>query len=188
VRAGGDSFGECPEGDVAGHSVAAFPGVPAAAGVDVDGGAVAVEADFEEPVGWGRPVSGAAPLLGLASLFVGDPPPGAVEVGLLDAFEEAQHVEPGRLFAHAFDSTAGPATCHPGAVPDEQRFHLTLAAAGRPVMHGWWPLESTARSKFTRWVGSGVADARVMLVDEATGETLAEWPERSRPGVVGGGR
>ena len=68
-----------------------------------------------------------------------------------------------------------------------ERFHLTLYSAGRPVQHGWWPLESTARSKFRDWVGSGVADARVMLVDEETGETLAEWPE-ARPGVVGGGR
>jgi len=31
-------------------------------------------------------------------------------------------------------------------------------------------------------VGSGVADARVTLVDEETGATLDEWP-----GVVGGG-
>ena len=61
------------------------------------------------------------------------------------------------------------------------RFHLTLATAGRPVMHGWWPSESTARGKFRDWVGLGVADARVLLVDEAMGETLDEWP-----GVVGG--
>lgn len=53
-------------------------------------------------------------------------------------------------------------------------------------MHGWWPLESTARGKFRDWVGSGVADARVVLVDEESGETLAEWPEEKRPGVVGG--
>lgn len=102
--AGGDPFGKCPECAVAGHAAAAFPCVPAVAGVDVYGGAVAVEADFEEPVGWGWPVVGAVFPFLLASLFVGDPPPGAVEVGLLDAFEEAQHVEPGQLFAHAFDS------------------------------------------------------------------------------------
>ena len=65
------------------------------------------------------------------------------------------------------------------------RYHVTLFSAGRPVQHGWWPLEATARGKFRDWVGSGVADARVMLVDEETGETLAEWPERSHPGVVG---
>lgn len=56
------------------------------------------------------------------------------------------------------------------------RFHVTLFSAGRPIQHGWWPLESTARGKFRDWVGSGVADARVTLVDEATGETLDEWP------------
>jgi hypothetical protein len=66
------------------------------------------------------------------------------------------------------------------------RFHLTLASAGRPVMRGWWPLEATARDKFRDWVGSGVADARVLLVDEEAGETLDEWPE-ARPGVVGAG-
>lgn len=57
------------------------------------------------------------------------------------------------------------------------RFHVTLFSAGRPVQHGWWPLEATARRKFRDWVGSGVKDARVRLVDEVTGETLAEWPE-----------
>jgi hypothetical protein len=59
------------------------------------------------------------------------------------------------------------------------RYHLTLHSAGRPIQHGWWPLESTARDKFTRWVGSGVADARVVLLDEATGETLAVWPQEA---------
>lgn len=57
-----------------------------------------------------------------------------------------------------------------------ERFRVTLASASRPVQHGWWGSESTARSKFRDWVGSGVADARVVLVDEATGETLDEWP------------
>ena len=59
---------------------------------------------------------------------------------------------------------------------DVTRFHVTLYSAGRPIQHGWWGSESTARSKFLRWVGSGLADARVALVDEATGETLDEWP------------
>ena len=57
------------------------------------------------------------------------------------------------------------------------RFHLTLFSAGRAAQHGWWPLESTARGKFRDWVGSGVADARVTLVDEETGIVLAEWPD-----------
>lgn len=60
-------------------------------------------------------------------------------------------------------------------MPD--RFHVTLASAGRPVMHGWWGSELVARSKFRDWVGSGVADARVVLVDEETGVTLDSWPE-----------
>ncbi|MGW0626405.1 hypothetical protein [Streptomyces sp. NPDC002758] len=65
---------------------------------------------------------------------------------------------------------------------DPQRFRLTLTAAGRPVMHGWWGSEATARHKFTRWIGEhGSSGARIVLVDTETGETLATWP-----GVVGG--
>lgn len=62
------------------------------------------------------------------------------------------------------------------------RFHVTLFSAGRPIQHGWWGDEATARGKFRDWVGGGVADARVVLVDEDTGETLDSWPA-----VVGGG-
>lgn len=62
------------------------------------------------------------------------------------------------------------------------RFHLTLTAAGRPAMHGWWGSEATARAKFTRWVGDwGREGVRIVLVDEETGRTLETWP-----GVVGG--
>jgi hypothetical protein len=69
---------------------------------------------------------------------------------------------------------------HPGGTPG--RFHLTLYSASRPVMRGWWGSESVARSKFLRWVGSGVADAQVLLVDEETGARLDEWPA-----IVSGG-
>lgn len=63
------------------------------------------------------------------------------------------------------------------------RYHLTLTSDGRPVMHGWWASEATARRKFTAWVGErGQLGARVTLVDEETGETVAAWP-----GVVSGG-
>ena len=62
---------------------------------------------------------------------------------------------------------------------NDQRYHLTLTVAGRPAMRGWWASESTARGKFTRWVGSGVADARVVLVDEETGRVLASWPDEA---------
>ncbi|MEV0220926.1 hypothetical protein [Streptomyces sp. NPDC050704] len=58
------------------------------------------------------------------------------------------------------------------------RFHLTLASAGRPVMQGWWALEATARDLLPVWVGSWgtLPDCRVTLVDEETGETLTTWP------------
>jgi hypothetical protein len=63
------------------------------------------------------------------------------------------------------------------------RYHLTLTSAGRPTMHGWWASEKTARDKLTDWIGlSKGPGARVTLVNEDTGETLAEWP-----GTVSGG-
>ncbi|WP_405964869.1 hypothetical protein OG713_35040 [Streptomyces sp. NBC_00723] len=63
------------------------------------------------------------------------------------------------------------------------RYHLTLTSTGRPVMHGWWASEDTARSQVAVWVGSWgeLPDARIELVDEETGATLTTWP-----GVVGG--
>lgn len=67
--------------------------------------------------------------------------------------------------------------------PDPGRYHLLLTSGGRPVQHGWWGSEETARDKFRRWVGEhgGLPDARVTLVDEETGATLTTWP-----GVVSG--
>ncbi|MFR0354136.1 hypothetical protein [Streptomyces sediminimaris] len=60
--------------------------------------------------------------------------------------------------------------------PPADRFHLTLAAAGNPVAHGWWPREATVRGKFTSWVGSwGKTGARITLVDEQDGTVLASW-------------
>jgi hypothetical protein len=60
------------------------------------------------------------------------------------------------------------------------RYHLTLTTDGRPVMHGWWAKESTARRQFRSWVGEhGLPGARIVLVDEETGETLTEWPEET---------
>lgn len=44
------------------------------------------------------------------------------------------------------------------------RYHLTLFSGGRPAQQGWWADRSTAERKFTAWVGSEVADARVVLV------------------------
>lgn len=61
------------------------------------------------------------------------------------------------------------------------RFHLTLAAAGRPVMHGWWESEATARRKWAAWIGEhgSVPGARITLVDEETGTTLTTWPDEA---------
>ena len=62
---------------------------------------------------------------------------------------------------------------------DPGRYHLTLHSGDRPVMHGYWADLATAEDKFTRWIGEhgSVDGARVTLVDEETGEELAEWPE-----------
>ena len=60
------------------------------------------------------------------------------------------------------------------------RFHLTLAAEGRPAMHGWWGSETVARDKHRSWVGHwGRPGATVTLVDEDTGATLTSWPEKA---------
>jgi len=181
VGARRDPVGEGAECFVASDAAGSFPGVPAAADVDVQGWAVAVEAVLEEPVGFWRPGCRAALPFGLASFFVGDPSPGTFEVCQLDAFQEAEQVETGRRarVVHVFDSMMMGVTSN--LSPD--RFHLLLTADGRETMHGWWSSEATARRKFTRWVGeySDLLGARVTLVDETTGETLTEWP-----GVVGG--
>ncbi|MEU5624257.1 hypothetical protein [Streptomyces tendae] len=48
-------------------------------------------------------------------------------------------------------------------------------------MHGWWADETVARGRFTAWAGAyGRGRARITLVDEETGETLTEWPDRNR--------
>lgn len=59
------------------------------------------------------------------------------------------------------------------------RYHLLLAVDGRPMMHGWWDDEATARRQWTAWIGErgSMPDARITLADEETGETLANWPE-----------
>ncbi|MCX5522568.1 hypothetical protein OG342_06785 [Streptomyces bobili] len=60
------------------------------------------------------------------------------------------------------------------------RYHLTLSMAGRPMMHGWWKSEATARRKFSAWIGErGKEGARITLVDEETGTTLTTWPDEA---------
>ncbi|WP_030597034.1 hypothetical protein [Streptomyces fulvoviolaceus] len=67
------------------------------------------------------------------------------------------------------------------ATPGPERFHLTVATAGRTVMHGWWSREVTARSKFRDWIGaySKMPDAHLVLA-ERTGageQVLESWPD-----------
>ncbi|MFF8589912.1 hypothetical protein ACF061_00490 [Streptomyces sp. NPDC015220] len=59
------------------------------------------------------------------------------------------------------------------------RYHLLLSSGGRPVQHGWWGSEATARRKFVGWVGEygSMPGARITLTDETTGATLTTWPD-----------
>jgi hypothetical protein len=59
------------------------------------------------------------------------------------------------------------------------RYHLLLTTRGRPIQHGWWASEDTARDKFRRWVGAvgSTPDPWVTLADEETGTVLTAWPE-----------
>ncbi|MFF4845581.1 hypothetical protein [Streptomyces collinus] len=61
------------------------------------------------------------------------------------------------------------------------RYHLLLTSGGRPVLHGWWSVEATARDKFRRWVGEygSMPGARITLTDEDTADVLATWPDPS---------
>jgi hypothetical protein len=65
--------------------------------------------------------------------------------------------------------------------PGPGRFHLLLTADGRPIQHGWWGSEATARDKFRRWIGEygSLPDARVTLTDEDTGRLLTAWPDEA---------
>ncbi|MFE0512829.1 hypothetical protein [Streptomyces sp. NPDC058964] len=62
---------------------------------------------------------------------------------------------------------------------DSQRYHLSLTCDGRPMMHGWWGDETTARRKWTSWIGKrgGVPGTRITLTDEEAGAALASWPD-----------
>lgn len=78
-----------------------------------------------------------------------------------------------------FESMGGVRDEHPGGLPD--RFRVTLAAAGRTVMNGWWASEATARRKFRDWIGEhgSRSGARITLVDEETGTVLTTWPDEA---------
>lgn len=62
---------------------------------------------------------------------------------------------------------------------NHERYHLTLTADGRPVMHGWWADEQVARRKLTGWIGeyASMPGARVALVDEEKAVVLTSWPD-----------
>ncbi|MDT0616093.1 hypothetical protein [Streptomyces lancefieldiae] len=55
------------------------------------------------------------------------------------------------------------------------RYHLALTTGGRPLLHGWWYSETTARRKFAAWIGRH--GARITLTDEESGTLLTQWPQ-----------
>lgn len=114
-------------------------------------------------------------------LKVADLPPGVVQLPVKPRFERAEFGEAlgGRKIGHVFESMGGAVEEHPGGLPD--RFRVTLAAAGREVMNGWWASEETARSKFRDWIGEHGSrpGARITLVDEETDTTLTTWPDEA---------
>jgi hypothetical protein len=61
---------------------------------------------------------------------------------------------------------------------EPQRYYLALTAGGRIVLQDWWASEAKARRKFSGWVGEygHLHGAKITLVDEETGQTLASWP------------
>lgn len=105
VRAWGDAVSERPHGLVAGDTFRPGAGHVASADVDVDGWHVTAEALLDDPFRCGRSaLVAAAPLL-LSLLLLSDPLSGALEVLLLDTFEESQQVEAGwQAVVHVFDS------------------------------------------------------------------------------------
>ncbi|MQY36157.1 hypothetical protein SRB17_41540 [Streptomyces sp. RB17] len=61
------------------------------------------------------------------------------------------------------------------------RYHVLVTSGGRPIQHGWWVSEETARAKYKRWIGSvgNMPEPRVTLTDEETGTVLTAWPTES---------
>ncbi|MER5918324.1 hypothetical protein ABT124_50960 [Streptomyces sp. NPDC001982] len=59
------------------------------------------------------------------------------------------------------------------------RFHLLLTADGGEIMHGWWGNESTARRKFSSWIGEygTIPSACLVLADEDEARQVAVWPD-----------
>jgi hypothetical protein len=166
-------FEQRPLGFGGGEGCGWLPDPGAVRGMDGDAGRLARLA-----FGFGDVAGDGAGLL----LDLLDPAPGVLQLPGEPGFDGPEFGEAldGRQVGHVFECRGGVAGWHPGGV---DRYHLTLTAAGRPAMHGWWSSEVTARGKFAAWVGSwGVPGAQIVLVDEETGETLAEWP-----GIVSAG-
>lgn len=109
-----------------------------------------------------------------------DPAPGVFQLPVEPCFDGAEFSEAlgRRQVGHAFDSRGGADRWHPGGV-NQERYHLTLTADSRPIMHGWWGSEQVARGMLPAWVGSWgeLPGARVVLVDEDEQRVLAAWPE-----------
>ncbi|MFF9453580.1 hypothetical protein [Streptomyces flaveolus] len=58
------------------------------------------------------------------------------------------------------------------------RYRVTVAIDGQPMLRGWWQDKTVAHRKFTGWVGEhgDRPHARITVTDEETGATLTQWP------------
>ena len=109
----------------------------------------------------------------------GDLPPGVVQLPVEPRFEGAEFGEAlgRRKIGHVFEFMGDVGEGHPGGPSD--RFRVTLTAAGRTVMRGWWASETVARGKFRDWIGEHGSrpGAVITLVDEEAGIVLTTWPD-----------
>jgi len=120
-----DPVGECPQRLNPADAAGALPRIPAAADVDLYGRAVAVEADFEEPVGCGRPTF-QAPLPLLLPLFCrGDRCPHLVEGAGEPGLQGAESGQVGRQIGHVPSLHQNSNTCSIRGMAQHRVDHLT---------------------------------------------------------------
>ena len=120
-----DPAGECPQRLAPVDAAGALPRIPAAADVNLYGWAVAVEADFEEPVGFGRPTLDTPLPLGLPLLCRGDRCPHLVEGVGEPGLQGAESGQVGRQVWHLSSLHQNSNTCSIGGMAQHRVDHLT---------------------------------------------------------------
>ncbi|MGW3867210.1 LexA family protein [Streptomyces sp. NPDC005047] len=112
----------------------------------------------------------------------GDAPTVAEIAAAVDLSPSTVHYQLGELETKGANRPRPrPPARHPPRMTTAGRYHLVLVADGRDTLHGWWPSEPVARSKFSAWVGrhGSRPAATITLIDDETGALLTTWPDRS---------